>query len=276
VLDALTKGYLGLHPAAAARTLARLDNRDLQAIFQAMPPQLAANVLEHMAPGSALRCLQLLKTRSAADILARIPAQSAVAALRLASREQTTGLLSAMPRPTAARLRLQLRYPETVVGSFIDSDVLTLSLDQRVADALRLVRRTRQGPGHILYVLGEQRQLAGQADLWDLLSERDRSLVQGVVQPVPVVLNARAAIQTVANHPAWLTNESLPVVNRTGVFQGVLPRSRVTGEGQSLIAEVAERNELSTTRTALADIFWLGLAALFAGGGATPQKDPES
>ena len=177
MLDALTKGYLGLHPAAAARTLARLDNRDLQAIFQAMPPQLAANVLEHMAPGSALRCLQLLKTRSAADILARIPAQSAVAALRLASREQTTGLLSAMPRPTAARLRLQLRY-------------LTLSLDQRVADALRLVRRTRQGPGHILYVLGEQRQLAGQADLWDLLSERDRSLVQGVVQPVPVVAPA--------------------------------------------------------------------------------------
>lgn len=276
MLDALTRGYLGLHPAAAARTLARLDNRDLQEIFQAMPPPLAANVLEHMAPGSALRCLQLVKSKSAADMLSRVPAQSAVAVLRLATREQANALLSAMPRPTAARLRLQLRYPETVVGSFLDSDVLTLHPDHRVADALRLVRRTRQVPGHTLYVLSEQRRLAGQVDLWDLLNERDRSLVQTIVQPVPVVLNARAAIQTVANHPAWLTNETLPVVNRTGVFQGVLPRSRVTGEEHNLIAEVSERNELATTRTALADIFWLGLAALFAGGGTTPKKEPET
>lgn len=276
MLDALTRGYLNLYPAAAARTLARLDNRDLQEIFQAMPPPLAANVLEHMAPGSALRCLQLLKNRPAGEILARIPAQPAVAILRLAPREQANTLLSVMPRATAARLRLQLRYPETVVGSFLDSEVLTLHPDHRVADALRLVRRNRQGPGHILYVLDDQRRLAGQVDLWDLLNERDRSLVQTIVRPVPVVLNARAAIQTVANHPAWLTNENLPVVNRTGVFQGVLPRSRVTDEEQNLIAEVSERNELSTTRTALADIFWLGLAALFAGGGTAPKKEPET
>jgi len=269
MLDALTKGYLTLHPAAAARTLTRLDVRDLKAIFQAMPRPLAASVLEHMTPGSIARCLGHLQTRAAAEILVRIPSLTAVAALRLMNADQVKALFSAMPRPAAARLRLRLRYPETLIGSFVDAEALTLTVDQRVSDALRLVRRTGQRAGHTLCVLDDQRHLAGVVDLCDLLGERDRSRIQRVLRPAPVVLNARAALQTVTNHPAWLTHDNLPVVNREGLFQGVLARSKVMTEEQQLLTEVAERNELSTTRAALADIFWLGVAALF-----TANADP--
>jgi len=263
VLDALTKGYLTLHPAAAARTLARLDVRDLKAIFQAMPRPLAASVLEHMTPGSIARCLGHLQTRVAAEILVRIPSLTAVTALRLMNADQIKVLFSAMPRAAAARLRLRLRYPETLIGSYVDAEALTLSVDQRVGDALRLVRRLGQRAGHTLCVLDDQRHLVGVVDLCDLLGERDRSKIQRVLHPTPVVLNARAALQTVTNHPAWLTHDSLPVVNREGLFQGVLARSRVMTEEQHLLTEVAEHNELTTTRAALADIFWLGVAALF-------------
>jgi magnesium transporter len=269
VLDALTKGYLTLHPADAARTLARLDVRDLKAVFQAMPRPLAASVLEHMTPLSVARCLGHLQTRAAAEIMVRIPSLTAVAALRLMSSDQVTALFSAMPRPAAARLRLRLRYPETLIGSYVDAEVLTLSADQRVSDALRLVRRTGRRSGHTLYVLDERRHLAGVVDLCDLLGERDRGRIERVMRPAPVVLNARAALQTVTNHPAWLTHDSLPVVNREGLFQGVLARTKVMTEEQQLLTEVAERNELATTRAALADIFWLGVAALF-----TANSDP--
>jgi Mg/Co/Ni transporter MgtE len=269
VLDALTKGYLTLHPAAAARTLARLDVRDLKALFQALPRPLAASVLEHMTPASIARCLGHLQNKVAAEILVRLPSLTAVAALRLMNTDQVKGLFSAMPRPAAARLRLRLRYPETLIGSFVDAEALTLNVDQRVGDALRLVRRTGQRTGHTLCVLDDQRRLAGLVDLCDLLGERDRSKLQRVLHPAPVVLNARAALLTVTNHPAWLTHDSLPVVNREGQFQGVLARAKVMTKEQQLLTEVAERNELSTTRAALADIFWLGVAAMF-----TANSDP--
>jgi Mg/Co/Ni transporter MgtE len=276
VLDALTKGYLTLHPAAAARTLARLDIRDLKAVFQGMPRPLAASVIEHMTPGSIARCLSHLQTRAAAEILVRIPSLTAVAALRLMNADLVKVLFSAMPRPAAARLRLRLRYPETLIGSFVDAEALTLSVEQRVGDALRLVRRTGQRTGHTLYVIDEHRHLAGVVDLCDLLGERDRSKLQRVLHPAPVVLNARAALQTVTNHPAWLTHDSLPVVNREGLFQGVLARTRVMTEEQQLLTEVAERNELTTTRAALADIFWLGVAAVFtANSGISKQRRME-
>jgi hypothetical protein len=62
-----------------------------------------------------------------------------------------------------------------------------------------------------------------------------------------------------------LSHDSLPVVNRNGIFQGVLRRSRVTEEGPQLLSEVTELNDLISTRTALADIFWLAVGALFVG-----------
>ena len=41
MLDAVTRGFITLHPAAAARTMARLGGRDIEAIFSAMPSTAA-------------------------------------------------------------------------------------------------------------------------------------------------------------------------------------------------------------------------------------------
>ena len=263
MLDPITRGYLALRPASAARTLARLDSRDIEAIFLAMPHQLAAGVLEHMAPGSASRCLAQLPATTGSEILARTPVPAAVAALRLMQREQVAALLAAMPRLAAARLRLRLQYAETVIGAFVDADVITLTPAHRVGDALRLFRRSGQHTGHTIPVLDAERHLAGLVDLSDLLGARDRSMIQGIMHPAPLLLNARAALQTVTDHPSWLTHDSLPVINRSGVFQGVLRRSKVMEEERQLLTEVAVHTELARTRAALADIFWMGVGALF-------------
>lgn len=271
-LDPVTKGYLTLRPAAAARTLARLDSLDTRAIFEAMPQQLAVSVLQHMSPRSAARCLVALPPKTAAEILARAPVLGAVAVLRVLQRDQMKVLLAAMPRPAATRLQLRMRYPETSIGAFVDADVITLTPDHRVGDALRLFRRNGQHSGHTIYVLDERRYLAGVVDLGDLLSQRDRSLVKHLLKPATVVLNARAALQTVADHPAWLTHDSLPVVRRDGVFQGVLWRAHVMQEEQQLLTEVADRNESAATRSALADIFWIGVGAIFSGNTLTAER----
>jgi len=274
MFDPVTKGYIALYPAEAARILARLDSRDSKAILEVMPPQLAANVLEHMTPSSAGRCLEQLTVKTGGEILARMPVTAAVAPLRLMQRDQLKEWLAVMPRHAAARLRLRLRYSETVIGAFVDADVVTFMPDHRVGDALSTFRRASQRTGQTIYVLDARRHLAGVVDLSDLLGERDRSLIQRVMRPASIVLNARAAIQTVTNHSAWLTHDSLPVVNRDDVFLGVLPRSKVIEGEQQLLTEVADRNELATTRAALADIFWMGVGALFVSnaGPATESK----
>jgi Mg/Co/Ni transporter MgtE len=275
MIDPVTKGYLSLRPAAAARTLSRLDNRDIKAIFEAVPRQLAAGVMEHMSPGAAARCLAQLHPKVAGEILTRIPVPAATAALRQMQRERLKALLATLPRPTAARLRLRLRYSESIIGAFVDADVVTFTPDHRVGDALRLFRRAGQRTGQTVYVLDDRRRLVGAVDLSDLLGQRDRSLLQRAMRPVTLALSVRSAIQTVTNHPAWLTHDNLPVVDRNGVFQGVLWRSKVMEEERELLSEVAERNEQATTRAALADIFWMGVGALLIGNTDPASHDKE-
>jgi magnesium transporter len=273
VLDPVTKGYIAQRPEAAGRTLMRLDGADLKAIFEAMPRPLAATVLEHMAPGSAGRCLAQLAPEAGGEIVARMHVLTASAALRLMQRDQVQKLLAVVPRPLAARLRLRLRYSETVIGAFVDAEVVTLAPQHRVGDALRLFRRAAQRIGQTIPALDERGHVVGIVDLSDLLRQRDRSIVQRVMRPASVVLNARAPLHTVNDHPAWLTHDSLPVVNREGVFQGVLRRSKVMQGEQELLSEVAERSELARTRAALADIFWIAVSALFIGNDDPAARD---
>lgn len=267
MLDAVTKGHLVMHPESAARTLARIDRRDAAAAFSAMPRQVAAQVLAQMAPAPAARCVLALPGGIAGEILSRTELPAVVAALRLLDDRQVRGLLDEMPRPRAARVRLRLRFSEWVVGAFVDEDVLTLSPEHHVGDALRLFRASDQRAGTSLAVVDAQRRLVGIVDLLDLLNSADRRVIRYLMQPPTHVLNARAAMQSVANHPGWLLHDSLPVVNRNGLFQGVLRRDRIIATEQVPGGPAIDSNELMNTRAALADIFWLAIGALFVSPG---------
>ena len=272
MLDAVTKGYLALHPESAARTLARIDRSDAAEAFGAMPRQLAAQVLGQMAPASAARCLAVMPPEIAGEILTRTALPAAVAALRLLDDRQTQLILSEMPRPKAARVRLRLRFPEWVVGAFVEDDVMTLSPEYRVDDAMRMLRSGGQRSSQTLPVIDANRRLVGMVDICDMLNSSDRRSIRHVMQPAVHVLNARAPVQTVTGHPAWMHHDSLPVINRNGIFQGLLYRSRVKEEEAQIMNEIVERNELMTTRSALADIFWLAVGALFIGRGRANEQ----
>jgi magnesium transporter len=274
MLDPLTKGFIALRPAAVAGTISRLGSDESRALFEAMPRLHAANVMEYMVPRAAAQCLELLSNKVSADILARMSVSAAVEILRMMKREQVKEFFGVMPRSAVARLRMRLRFSETVIGGFVDTDVATITADIRVSDALRLIKRNRQRMGHSIYVLDEQRRLMGLVDLSELVAARERMTIQRLIRPAPVVFNARAPLQTAANHPGWLTHDNLPVINREGGFQGVLQRSTVMEEESELINRVDDHKELAITRDALADILWLGVSAIFSGsiGRATGGK----
>ncbi len=273
MLDPLTKAYLTMYPSTAAHTLLRLQQKEVEEILEAMPRSIAAKVLAQMTSSAASRCLVDLSDQTINEILAHMHVPSSVAILRHMNHEQVRELLERMPRTLALKLRLRLRYSETVVGAFVDANVVTLTPEQYVADALRLYRREGQHTGHMIYVLDAERHLHGEVLLHDLLGSRDRSPVRRIMRPVPTVLNVRAAFQSVTKNPAWLTNDSLPVVDRNNVYQGVLRREKVMEKEQALINNVTEYSELASTRAALADIFWMALGALFTGGTDSAKRN---
>lgn len=261
-LDPLVEAYLEDHPGAAAASLARLEGVAIAEFLGATPPPLAAGVLANMMPAVAADALGRLETAPAADILFRMPNEAAVLVMRAMPRPLHAALFRAMPRTAALRLRAQMRYPEALVGSLVDPDAITLLPEQRVLDALRLMRGGRRRVSQQVYMVTEERRLTGYVDITRLIAARERTPLSRLVQPVPLTLNARAPLHTAEDLDIWLKFDSLPVVDRRGTFQGVLRREAISREGRSLLAGISAEREFGRTRTALADIFWLAVGSL--------------
>jgi magnesium transporter len=273
--DPLALGYLERHPRDAARSLAQLAEPDFVEVVGSLTPRLAALLLYHSEPAAATRCLARLPVTQAARLLVHLPVEFAAERLRNLVPERRRELLAAMPRTRAPRLRVLLRYAEGSIGAALSTDVLTLPQDIRVGEAVRLARRSADRLARSLYVLDPGFRLKGMVDVCRLLAEKDRAPLARILEPAPVVLYARAGLHTVEAHEAWVRHETLPVVNRQNVFQGVLPRAAVLRDDAGLLAEVSDYRDLATTQWALADVFWLAVTGLFAGGADRRPQDRE-
>ncbi|MBF0471672.1 MAG: magnesium transporter [Gammaproteobacteria bacterium] len=264
--DPLALGYIEHHPAAAARTLARLDGDEVAALLPGLPPTLAAALLAYMTPALVARCFRQLPPPVSAEIVARMPSDAVINPLRLLDASSRGQLLGALPRTMAARLRFQLRYPQTLIGSLMEADRLTLTPELRVSDALRQVRQQRRPPGRQLYVVDDQQRLRGMVELGELLVARDRTPLHRLLQRPPLMLNALAALHTVSELEVWGRFDTLPVVSRGGEFQGVLSLSALQrGEGSD-DSEMKAEQHMAQTRLALADLFWLVIGVLLPYG----------
>jgi NTP pyrophosphatase (non-canonical NTP hydrolase) len=62
------------------------------------------------------------------------------------------------------------------------------------------------------------------------------------------------------------------VVNRNDVFQGVLRRAKVMVNELQESIDVKEQNDIASTSSALADIFWTVLGSIFVMGPPTSGK----
>ena len=261
-LDPLVSYYLESHPAAAASILHQLSIDDLSQFLVKINSSTAAKVLPHLMPVVCAEALNRLEVKNAAAILVKMPNEAAVLAMRSMNRDLHYAFYREMPRAAALRLRLQMRYPQALVGSLVDSEVLTLQPDQRVSDALRLTRTRKNRVSQQIYVVDSERHLVGYVDLTTLVSNREGTPISRIRKKVPLVLNTRSPLHVAEELDAWLSFDSLPVVDRVGSFQGVLRREAIGRKDHLLLQGISSEREFNRTRGALADIFWLVTGSL--------------
>ncbi|MEW8657335.1 MAG: hypothetical protein AB2603_03340 [Candidatus Thiodiazotropha endolucinida] len=262
--DPLVTSYLETHPAAAASSLHQLSTTELTEFIAMISPPIASRVLMHMMPGVAADILSCMEDEVAADILFRMPNEAAVLTMRSIIYDRHNALYSKMPKSAALRLRLQMRYPEALIGSLVDPDSVTLRPEQRVSSALLLLREGSQRVSQQIYLINDERHLLGYIDLKTLIVNRERTTLSRLMKKAPLVLNVRAPLHSAEDLDAWLSFDSLPVVDRHGIFQGVLRRDALAREDHSLLTSISSEKEFTRTRTALSDILWLIVSSLLA------------
>ena len=271
--SAVTSAFLAAYPADAARILEEASAELVGEILGPLPAPAAAAVLQAMAPHAAACGLAHLPPDTAAGILRHLPMELGSALLLRLDPGERGALMRALPPTISVPLGMVLRFPGDSVGSLVDSRVVTVRAETRIAEATEAARRALWSLRQYLYVLDERQRLTRVVDARQCLLQ-DPALPIGRLeqQRAPIALRARTGLHDAARHPGWDRFNVLPVTDHRDVFLGVVRRMSLN---RALLERGAAEPEGDLIRLTLdlADLYWQTAARLLFGTSTEERPD---
>ena len=258
--QSLTFAFMRAHPSQAARVLESITAADAASLFERVPARLAASVLTAMLPTAAARSLAPLDDERAMELLGALGVQPAVALLRHVAEPRRTRLISGLPAAAAFASRALLGYDEGTVGAWTDPDVIALTAESRVRDALERVRGTQAFADTIFVVDGEQ-SLVGEVTPAELLRAAGDALLGAVATRPESVLAVHTPLASALLHPGWRECSALAVVHQGSRLVGVLTRSALASAHERA-GSASSGDSVETLGGILARSYWEAFSGL--------------
>ena len=212
-------------PADIAEILSQLsDEQATELVHRLFLRRAAAETLGEMEPEDSAELLFKLSREEAAQILSRMDPDDAVDLLEELPAEIQQELLSRLSLADAEVLSDLLAYPPDTAGGLMSPEVVALSLDMSVQEAIDLLRRRVEEAETIYYAyaVGEEGHLEGVIALRDLaLSKPDAPLSDLVLRDV-ITVPVEADAEDVARLFDKYNYYALPVVDDARRILGVI------------------------------------------------------
>ena len=215
--------FLHLQPDAAAAILEHETAEEVAALLQEFPQTTGAQLLERMLPQYAARLCNHMSTTRCAAFLGSMNFSIVAAILRFTNSDQRKQILDLLPETTRLACLLTLSYPENTVGAWMISQTASVPGDSTVEQALKnLLEREDQVLIETIYVVDRNRVLLGEISYAALLRSPPDVKMAALPGPkIPVILS-RMQLESALTMEIWEHRDTVPVVNRSGEYVGVL------------------------------------------------------
>ena len=174
-----------LPPGEIAGLCSSLPYLHAAELLTLLPDEIAADTLTAMLPDRQVQVFGELEDEQAIRLLARMRANDAANLLRRLTVDSTKSFLKRLPETRSEKLVDLLRYPEATVGGIMTNDMVTLTLDQTVREALLKLRDHLKQTDftHFLYVVESEasRLLRGTTTLQELIVADDKSRLNEIM-----------------------------------------------------------------------------------------------
>ncbi len=208
-----------------ADALEVLSGDEQQAMFAALDPDKAAEVLVEAEPRAKRQLVAFLREEKARLVLARLSVPQVADLFSELPHEKVTELMKCLPPPRAARVQAVLSNADVLASNLMSDRFLAFSKETKAGEVLGALRSTpcdRRNLSYLYIVVGEEKTLLGLVDLRDLVMAReDASLGDLMVSPV-VTAERDALREDLAEMFAKYRFRMLPVVNAHDHLLGVV------------------------------------------------------
>lgn len=255
-INSLSQYFLENHPRDAARILEQYTPEELATYLEQFSSQTAANMFRHINPSIAVGCLVKMGLEKSAEIIGQFSIERASMLLRRMSFTDRIRIIKALPPLTANMIKLVLRYPEGTVGQYMNPNVFAVNKDRRVSEVIETIHASYDQVRSKVYVVDDKQRLIGVVFIRDLLVSDPDVPVGKIMSEPETTFSARASLLSVRDHPQWNDRDSLPVVDQSGRFIGILKRGVMVDALARGDAGQPDNEGIIGAAMEIAELFW--------------------
>ena len=261
-----------LRPADIADILEQLDVEDAGAVLDRLDAETAADTLNEVQYPLQSELLSELDPERASDLLEMLPPDDAADILAEMLPSDAERLLSLMPAEESRSIRELLRYAGETAGGIMTNEVLALTENATVEDALAYLRQHSEHLEMVyyLYILDEERHLVGVVSLRQLVTAEPMAHMHDLMDHDVIKVRSDTDQEEVARIISKYDLLGVPVVDAENHLVGLVTVDDVIdviheeqAEDFSEIAgvdvEETEEEEHFSWRTALRRSSWLAV-----------------
>jgi Mg/Co/Ni transporter MgtE len=215
-----------LRPAEIARICEELPYLHATELLMLAPDQLAADVLEALAPDRQLQVFDELEPRKQTRLIAPMAPNEAADLVGRVEPEAAAALLAGLPAKSANRIAALLEYPADSAGGIMTNDEVTIRAGLTLSEARSALRDRLRGPDFVyfIYVVNDEcaHRLCGVLTMRDVMSGDGERRVDGVMTRDLITLAPLTPADAAARRVLDSELLALPVVDADRRLLGVV------------------------------------------------------
>lgn len=257
----LLEEFIVHHTADAARLLEQTTVEQVFSFIEKISENLAVLLFKELDVYLAYRCLDELSIEKSIKIIESLSANTAASFLRRMDKIKREEILEKSEKKISRLLAQMLYSAEDTAGALMDPQVPIISEELNVKQVLERIKKSKQQSLKYLYVTNPEGKLSGIVRLEDLITAESKKKITNMMSSEFPYLHSEVEVKRITDHPGWLKYSALPVLDRSGVFLGVLNQTVIKKVVTEQTKKLPEQAVLAGN--ALGELYRIGLTGLF-------------
>lgn len=262
------------HPSDAASILVRLPPEYVAGFMSSLSPVQGIILIQHMPTAYATQLLSYFESDFSARLLSHADLATAARVLRTFNIRERESLMSYMDTSQAAQLSRILNYAPGSIGSLVEIPALTAMGDWSVKYAQRELKKIRNRSLFDFPVVDDDHHFLGLVTVHSLLFAKEHVRLEELCTGKELALPAYTTIASVINHPLWTNHLSLPVIDRGGIFMGLLFHSALKAQIPGSLG--ARSQDVLAPVMAIAELYWVASSSVIETFGKSKASQHKS
>ncbi|WP_233569513.1 magnesium transporter [Falsibacillus albus] len=225
-LDQFRHEFMTLHSYDQAQFFLKVDKGLRTVIYQFLSPEEMADIFENIEIDEEdyQSILTEMDLEYASSMLANMYADDAVDVLNELEKEQVATYLTIMDEEAAEEIKELLHYEEYTAGSIMTTEFVAISANQTVRSAMFILKNEAPNAETIyyVYVVDEERRLAGVISLRDLIVSDDETMIHEIMYSKVVSVSVGEDQEAVAKKMKDYNFLAVPVVDFQNHLLGII------------------------------------------------------